>query len=253
MDIIKHEPQPAPVQAIAPMSYADMEKLASAIAASNLFGIKTKESALVLMALAAAEGRHPVEAARDYDIIQGRPAKTSSAMLRDFLRAGGTVTWHRLDDTVADATFAHPSGGKVRIHWDRERAAQAGLGGKDMWKKFPRQMLRSRCLSEGIRTVFPGATSGMYVPEEVRDIPPSTTYIEPAPERDITPPPEPPESAAAAALIEAASQGTAALKAAWEALSAPERKAFKADLSELKARAKAADEAREEPAPEEER
>ena len=39
-----------------------------------------------------------------------------------------------------------------------------------MLKKFPRQMLRSRVVSEGIRTVCPMATSGMYVPEEVSDI-----------------------------------------------------------------------------------
>jgi uncharacterized protein YbbK (DUF523 family) len=39
-----------------------------------------------------------------------------------------------------------------------------------MWKKYPRQMLRSRVVSEGVRTVCPGATSGMYVPEEVQDI-----------------------------------------------------------------------------------
>jgi hypothetical protein len=45
----------------------------------------------------------------------------------------------------------------------------AGLGGRDMWKKYPRQMLRSRVVSEGIRTVCPMATSGMYVPEEIRD------------------------------------------------------------------------------------
>jgi hypothetical protein len=36
-----------------------------------------------------------------------------------------------------------------------------------MWTKYPRQMLRSRVISEGVRTVFPGATSGLYVPEEV--------------------------------------------------------------------------------------
>jgi hypothetical protein len=49
------------------------------------------------------------------------------------------------------------------------RATKAQLGGKDMWKKYPRQMLRSRVVSEGVRTVYPGATSGLYVPEEVRD------------------------------------------------------------------------------------
>jgi hypothetical protein len=35
------------------------------------------------------------------------------------------------------------------------RAQKAQLGGKDMWKKYPRQMLRSRVVSEGVRTVYP--------------------------------------------------------------------------------------------------
>jgi hypothetical protein len=38
-----------------------------------------------------------------------------------------------------------------------------------MWKKYPRQMLRARVVSEGVRTVFPMATSFMYVPEEVAE------------------------------------------------------------------------------------
>ena len=148
-------------------SMGDMERMALAIAKSGLFGIKTPEAAMSLMLISIAEGRHPALAARDYDIIQGRPAKKSEAMLRDFLQSGGSVEWHNLNDDLADATFSHPQGGKVRITWDMERAKQAGLAGRDMFKKFPRQMLRSRVVSEGIRTTCPMATSGMYVPEEV--------------------------------------------------------------------------------------
>jgi hypothetical protein len=33
-------------------------------------------------------------------------------------------------------------------------------------------MLRSRCISEGIRTVYPGVTVGVYTPEEVQDFAP---------------------------------------------------------------------------------
>jgi hypothetical protein len=157
-------------QAVA-MSFSDIEKLAEAVAHSRLFGITTKEQAIVLMSIAAAEGRHPVEAARDYNIIQNRPAKTAEAMMRDLIAAGGKVEWHQLTDDIADATFSHPSGGKMRIIWDMKRAATAGLSSKEMWKKYPRQMLRSRCVSEGVKTVCPMATSGMYTPEEVRDMP----------------------------------------------------------------------------------
>ena len=158
------------MNAVVPFNFSDMAQLAEAIARSGLFGMKTREQALALMAIAHAEGRHPALAARDYDIIQNRPAKKSEAMLRDFLEAGGKVQWNKLDDSVADATFSHPQGGSVRISWDMERARTAGMAGKDNWKKFPRQMLRSRTVSEGVRTVYPLATSGMYVPEEAADM-----------------------------------------------------------------------------------
>lgn len=154
-------------------SFAEVERMAHAVAKSQLFGMKTPEQAFALMMLAQAEGMHPMIAARDYDIIQGRPSKKAEAMLRDFQRAGGKVEWHELTDTKADATFSHPQGGSFRCDWDLARAGKAGLGGKDNWKKFPRQMLRARCVSEGCKTVFPSATSGMYTPEEAQDFEPA--------------------------------------------------------------------------------
>jgi hypothetical protein len=178
------------------MGFSDMERLAGAIAKSGLFGIKTPEQALALMMISQAEGRHPALAARDYDIVQGRPAKKAEAMLRDFLQAGGKVEWHALTDSEAAATFSHPQGGTVRIDWNIDRGNKAQLTGKDNWKKFPRQMLRSRCVSEGVRTVWPMATSGMYVPEEAADAPPftGTTIDAEPPER---PAPSPPQAAKA--------------------------------------------------------
>lgn len=161
-----------PQQQIA-VSLGDIQRMAQAVAASNLFGVKTPEQAMALMLVAQAEGLHPAIAARDYDIIQGRPAKKSEAMMRSFIANGGRVKWHALDDTQADATFSHAAGGEIRITWDIKRATIAGLTSKDMYKKYPRQMLRARCISEGVRTVCPMATSGMYVPEEVADMEPS--------------------------------------------------------------------------------
>lgn len=146
----------------------DMERIAHAFAASKLFGVQTPEQALALCLVAHAEGRHPAIAAQDYNIINGRPSKKADAMLRDFIASGGRVEWHTLSDQAAEATFAHPQGGTVRIGWDHERAKAAGIN-NPMWRKYPRQMLRSRVVSEGVRTVCPGATSGMYVPEEVQD------------------------------------------------------------------------------------
>lgn len=154
--------------------FDELQRMGLAIAKSGLFGAKSPEQAISLLLIAQAEGRHPALAAQDYDIIGGRAAKRSASMMRDFIQAGGSVQWHALTDEVADATFSHPQGGKVRIHWDMARAKRAGLANKDNYLKYPRAMLRSRCISEGCKTVYPAATSGMYTPEEVRDMEPIT-------------------------------------------------------------------------------
>lgn len=157
------------VPAIPSYAVSDIERMARAFAASQLFSVKNPEQALALCLVAQAEGRHPATAAQDYSIIQNRPSKKADAMLRDFLASGGKVEWHALTDEKADATFSHPAGGSARIDWTMERAKKAGISNA-MYSKYPRQMLRSRTVSEGVRTVCPGATSGMYVPEEVQDI-----------------------------------------------------------------------------------
>jgi hypothetical protein len=151
------------------IAIADIERMANAFVKSNFFGVKTVEQAVALMLISQAEGLHPATAARDYNVIQGRPALKADAMLARFQHAGGSVQWTELTDKRVAATFSHPQGGSVTIDWDMARAKAAGLDGKDNYKKWPRQMLRARCISEGIRTVYPGVLSGMYTPEEVQD------------------------------------------------------------------------------------
>lgn len=157
-------------------SISDIQAMAVSIAASLFFrsGKEKKplspDQILTLLLISAAEGKHPALGVKDYEIVDGRPSKKTDSMLRDLLLAGGSVIWHALTDVLASATFSHPQGGTVKIDWDIERVKKAGLIGKDNWQKYRRQMLRSRCVSEGVRTVYPSATSAMYCPEELRDL-----------------------------------------------------------------------------------
>ena len=168
------------------VSVSDMQTMAVAVAKSNLFGMKTPDQALALMLIAQAEGMHPAIAARDFHIIQGHPALKSDAMLARFQMAGGKVEWTCYTDSKVEGKFSHPAGGTVTIDWTMERAKAAGLGGKDNWKNYPRQMLRARVISEGIRTVFPGRVTGFYCPEEVQDF----DAPKQPPMRDVAPPKE---------------------------------------------------------------
>jgi hypothetical protein len=147
----------------------EIHAMAEAVAKSKLFGMKTVDECMALMLIAHAEGLHPAIAARDYHIIQGRPTLKADAMLARFQTAGGTVKWGEYTDKKVVGTFSHPQGGSVTVEWTMAMAVNAGLTKNPTWKQYPRQMLRARTVSEGIRTVFPGVVVGCYTPEEIED------------------------------------------------------------------------------------
>lgn len=169
------------MNAIVPLG--DIERMALAVSKSNLFGVKTPEQAIALMLVAQAEGMHPAIAATHYHVINGRPTLKADAMLSRFQAAGGTVNWKVYTDAEVTGTFSHPQGGRVDITWTVAQAQAAGLTKNPTWRQYPRQMLRSRCISEGIRTVYPGVTVGVYTPEEVQDFaPPPRTVVDVEPQ-----------------------------------------------------------------------
>lgn len=158
---------------IAVIPVSDIERMAVAVAKSGLFGVNTPDQACALMLVAQAEGRHPASAAKEYHIIKGRPSLKADAMLARFQQAGGSVKWEERSDTKVSALFSHPQGGELLVTWTIEDGKRAGLANGDNWKKYPRQMLSARVISEGVRAVYPSVVSGLYTPEEVQDFTPT--------------------------------------------------------------------------------
>ena len=170
---------------IVPM--ADIQKMAKVAAESKMFGFKSEAEAMAIMLLCQAEDMHPAIAMRDYHVIQGRPALKSDAMLARFQTSGGKVNWTSYTDEVVTGVFSHPQGGEVSITWNMEMAHRLGFNKKENWRNYPRAMMRARCISEGIRTVFPACVAGVYTPEEVQDFtPPKGARVV-----DVVPEPEP--------------------------------------------------------------
>jgi|GEM_PF-2928552 hypothetical protein len=154
-------------------SVRDLEVMASRVAKSRLFNMDESQ-AFTLMLLCQSRGIHPIEAVMRYDIIQGRPAMKSDAMLAEFQRIGGSVDWLSDNDNpdYAEAVFSHPklSPKPKRVKFSMKDAHRAGLDGKDSWKKYPYSMLRARVVSMALRMLSPGIVSGIYTPEEVGDM-----------------------------------------------------------------------------------
>ncbi len=166
-----------------------IEKMGTYFANSGLFGMKTPAQAIALMLIAQAEGMPPALAARDYDVIQGRPALKAKAKLARFQASGGKVQWIAYTPEACEAVFSHPSApNPLTIRWTMDDAKRAGLNGKDNWRNYPRQMLSARVISEGVDKCYPAAGGLMYVPEEVMDFEPIEAVVEP--QRTL---PEPPK------------------------------------------------------------
>ena len=156
--------------------FQDMQQMAKAIADSRLFGLTDVNQVLALGMVAQAEGHAFATAARDYHVIQGRPALKADAMMARFQSAGGKVNWEVYSDEKVTGIFSHPNGGSLAVTWTLDQARSIGLVKPGSgWQKFPRAMLRSRCISEGIRSVYPGSVTGFYSPEEVQDFEPVKT------------------------------------------------------------------------------
>jgi hypothetical protein len=158
---------PAGQRTSAIASMSDLERGAKAVAASGLFGMKTVDQALVLMLLCQSEGKDPIQAVRQYHIINGRPSMRADAMQAEFQARGGAVEFHERTEEACDASFVWGAT-RARIRWTMADAKKAGLTAKPgPWQQFPRAMLHARCVSEGVRAVMPGVVAGIYTPEEV--------------------------------------------------------------------------------------
>lgn len=227
----------------------DVIKMGQIAAQSGFLGVHNADEAITLMLVAQSEGRHPMTAAKEYHIIKGKPALRADAMLARFQLAGGSVQWKEMTDTKVVGVFSHPQGGELAVEWDMERAKKAQVTSSNPnWQKYPRQMLRARCISEGVRSVFPAVISGFYTPEEVEDFAPSPSPAksEPSAPVDVSAPAirksaketlkEAAEKAAGAKEVEAVPVSPSQEVAEWID-QAREASAMGATAEELKAKA----------------
>lgn len=155
--------------ALVPMD--QMQAMAKSLVASKMFGFKTVEEAMSIMLIAQAEGRSPALAARDYHVIQGRPALKAEAMLARFQQEGGVVEWTCYENEKVSAKFSHPKSCPVPVEvtWTMDMAKRAGLANRDNWRNYQRAMLRSRVVGEGVRCAYPGVAVGLYTIDEAID------------------------------------------------------------------------------------
>ena len=154
-----------------------VEMMGNAIARCGMFGVTKPEQGVVLALTSLMERRSVTELARQFHIIEGKLTMRADAMQAAFQASGGRITWKTTTEKECEAVFSHvdycPDGVTVRITLDELKASGVAIGRggelKTNYQKFPRQMLRARVISEGVRMVDPSVIVGVYTPEEVSD------------------------------------------------------------------------------------
>ena len=144
---------------------------------SRLFGNMTPQQAFTLMLICQAEHRHPIEAMRRYDIIQGRPALKAAALQGDMMARGWRIKPLKRDVNEARAVFVHPQyqpdGFELGVNAEQYKF----LHTKDNWKNYRDDMLWARLISKACRTLDPGIISGMTTTADMEDM---DAYASPA-------------------------------------------------------------------------
>jgi hypothetical protein len=145
-----------------------IEMMGNAICRSGMFGCESKEAGIVFALQCVVENKPPLEMAKNYHLVKGKLTKRADAMLADFRRAGGKVTWDDLKNENVQSAIFDFEGIKTNGSFSMDDAQRAGLIRKgSAWDKTPAAMLRARCISETLRAIAPEIVQGVYVPEEI--------------------------------------------------------------------------------------
>lgn len=178
------------VSNLMPQTQEAKYQMAGVLCKSGLIpqGLNTPEKVFVALQWGHELGLSPMVAVNNVAVINGKPtlsADIMSAVVKRSPEYGG-IKWIEMSDTKAECEITRilPNGEKEvqRSCFTMEDAVKAGLASRDVWKKYPRRMLKHRCLSYGLKDVFPDLLAGLYDPEEMESVQTETTT-----ERNITP------------------------------------------------------------------
>jgi hypothetical protein len=200
----------------------DPETLGRVLAASGYFDDAKEAAQAVVKVLAGMElGFGPIASMTGIFIVKGRVTLGANLMAASIKRHPRYDYRIRdLSGELAAVTFYEGGAEVGTSEFSMEDARRAGLAGGETWKKYPRNMLLWRALSNGAKFFCPDVFAGapVYTPDELgADVDPETGEIIDAPPAAIAAAatttggasPRPPEPATSESSPSARSAGPA--------------------------------------------
>jgi hypothetical protein len=183
-------------------SIEEMTEWAKVIIDSGLLPNTISEPAQVVTIIQHGKelGLSPHVALNNVNVIQGRPTLSSTIIGALLKRRGIEWIWDEDFEIIKDkegkaaktTTGAANRRTTIHFYWkssitDRVMEAThavtwaqfeiAGYTTKQNWERFPKEMLRARCLSSAVRALFPEVLSGFYTDIEMaEELTPTGTY-----------------------------------------------------------------------------
>ncbi len=189
-----------------PKSLDEARQLSSELASSPLMPVDLrgkKGDVLIIIMTGAELGLPPMQSIRSVSVIKGKPSLSADLMVALCKRRPDvceSLVLVEASEKVATYRAKHVGEPETVMSFTMADAQAAGLAGQDMYKKYPKQMLRARCASLICRAIFPELMMGVYDADsgELTDgvVPP-------------TAPPAPPPPPAPVARLERATEDAA--------------------------------------------
>lgn len=166
----------------------DTLTLGKMLAQSGYFQDARDAAQAIVKVLAGRElGIGPVAAMTGIYIVKGR-VTLSANLIGAAIKRSGRYNYRvtRMDNEGCTIEF-YEHGEQIGVStFDKQDAAAAGLAGGDNWRKFPRNMMWARAISNGAKWFCPDVFAGpIYTPDELGERVDGETG-EPI---DVTPPP----------------------------------------------------------------
>jgi hypothetical protein len=149
---------------------ADVAALAKEIADTDFVprGLRRNPPAITATMMYGRElGLGPMQSLRQIHMIEGKPALAAEAKRALALAAGHAIEYGETTGTTctvrgrrSDTTVWHT------VTWTMDMAQRAGIASKQVWKAYPRAMLKARATGELCGDLFPDVVGGFATVEE---------------------------------------------------------------------------------------
>lgn len=148
----------------------DLRSLGEVLARSGFFQ-DTKDAAQAIVKVLAGQeiGFGPVASMTGIYIVKGKVSLSANLMGAAVKRSGRyNYRVLELTDEAAEIEFYEDGKAIGRSRFTLDDAKKAGLNTSDNWRKYPRNMLFARALSNGVKWYCPDVTGGpAYTPDEL--------------------------------------------------------------------------------------